>query len=664
MNHRPDSQAALLARRHAALDRTDPLSVLPLSVRPRTRLLGGGIDTIGKLAATSDANLMALPNFGEQSLVEVHRLLDEYLATAVQSEGALVNPTDPAAAAVIGTLRRIATAAHADGVATIGQLIEALASSTTSTWADDGIAAFLTTPLEAIADSTMAPHYGWQDAMVTILHEGNGSSRAAVLETSVLRPGGPRTLDHVGRDHDLTRERIRQLRVKTCKRMGEQPAIRAAARLFSRLLDPACPKGILVDRGFDPADELVQMLASVANYNDWLAGAIWMKAIADDPWYGTGTTPDIWISETIKRAGGASVADLDEAFNQQYRHATPNLFHSVLRGSQSLRVFEHRVVDWSGSLLDKAICVLDEHGVPMTTEQLIALVKPNSDRSLENQLHVERKNGSRVIWTVDKLWALPDWDVDAYTGGEDLMTQIIEDAGGRISLRRLVREVQSRGGFSPSSVQMWANMSPRFVCEDDVVRTRRSDEPISVPQPWESAATVRRIDDPHYGKWSTQLKVNYELIRASSTSLPLSFTALLDVDFDQERTITCRGIDVDVSWRMSNVYLHSSAGWRAVCESLGATDGDRLAFTATGPGTANAWVVPALPDNATPTETIRFLIGGEGTDEVLTDVAWAIGLDGQLDEDFTLDDVSARLARRRDKDLRVALVAIHPELDI
>lgn len=665
MNQHFDTRAALVARRRAAVDRTEPISMLPLSMRPRTRLIGAGIDTIGKLAAMADADMRMLPSFGEQSLAEVHRLLDEYLATTEQAEAAIVNPTNPATAATIATLRRVATAAHDEGVTTVGKLIEALASPNTPVWAGDDVAALLASPLEAIADSTLAPNYGWQDAMTTILREANGRTRASVVDTSLLRPGGPRTLEQVGQDHGLTRERIRQLRVKTCKRMGGLPAIRSAARLFSRLLDPACPTAVLVDRGFDPADELVQILASVANYNDWLAGNVWTETIAGEPWFGTGPAPGGWTTESIKRDGGsASIADLDEAFNQMYRHAAPNVFHSVLRGSRNLRVFGHHVADWSGSLLDKAIRVLELHGEPMTTEQLTALVEPNSDRSLEGQLLVERKNGSRVIWTVDKLWALPDWDVGAYTRGEDLMAQIIEDAGGKVSLRRLTKEVQSRGGFKPSSVQMWATMSPRFVCEDQAVRCRRPDEPIPVPEPWESASIVRRIDDPDHGSWSTQITVNYESIRTSSTILSLPFAALLDIDFEQERTIICRGIDVGVSWRMSSVYLHSSAGWRTVCESLGAKDGDRLIFTANGPGTGNAWLAPAVAEAANPTDMIRALIGGEGTDDVLADAAWAIGLDGKLDEDFTLDDVNARLARRRHNDLRDALVAIHPELDL
>lgn len=665
MNQHPDPPTAVVARRRAAVDRTEPLSVLPLSVRPRTRLLGAGIDTIGKLAATADDDMLALPNFGELSLIETHLLLDEYLAKAEQVETAIVIPTDPTTAAAIAKLRSVATAAHDDGVNTIGQLIDALAAAAAPPWAGDDVDELLATPLDTITDPTLASHFGWQDAMSEILEKANGPSRAAVLDTSVLRPGGPRTLEQVGRDHDLTRERIRQLRVKTCRTMGNQPSIRAAAQLVSRLLDPACPAALLERRGFDPCDELVQILASVATYNDLLAGNIWTDTIAEEPWYGTGTAPGPWISETVKHAGGSvSVADLDEAFNQRYRHAAPNVCHTLLRRSQNLRVIGHRVVNWSGSLLDKATSVLEQHGKPMTIEELTALVEPSSDRALINQLYDERKNGSRVIWTVDKLWALPDWDFDAYTRGEDLMAQIIEESGGKISLRRLTKEVQARGDFTPNSVQMWATMSPRFIYEDQAVRCRRPDEPIPVPQPWESAAIVRRIDDPDRGRWSTQLTVNYESIRTSSTILAMPFAALLDVDFEQERTITCCGINVGVSWRMNSVYLHSSAGWRSVCESLGAKDGDRLIFTAIGSGDANAWLVPAAPGNATATEVIRSRIGGEGTDDVLTDVAWAIGLDGRLDEDFTLDDVNARLARRRDNDLRDALVAIHPELDL
>jgi hypothetical protein len=667
MNHLPASRAAVIARRQAAVDRSEPLSVLSLSVRPRTRLLGAGIDTVGKLAATPDAVMMALPTFGERSLSEVHQLLDDYLETAEQTETALLTPPDPAAAAAIGHLRRLATAAHEDGVTTIGQFLAALGAQPSPSWAGDHIATLLAIPLEVLADPTMAPHYGWRDGMTAILDDLNGRSRAALLETSVLRPGGPRTLEQVGQDHNLTRERIRQLRLKTAKRLGDQPVIRAAAHLFSRLLEPACPAEVLVDRGFDPADDLVQVLASVASYNDWLGGNIWTDTIADKPWYGTGTAPSDWVAETIQRSGGgASVADLDEAFNQRYRNTAPNVVHTLLQRSKGLRVIDHRAIEWSGSLLDKAIRVLEHRGEPMTTEELIALVEPNSGRSLEGQLLVERKNGSRVIWTVDKRWALPDWDVDAYTKGEDLMAQIIEESGGKASLRRLTKEVQARGGFKPSSVQMWATMSPRFVYEDQAVRCRRPDEPIPVPPASATGDVYRRLDDPKPGSWSTSITINYESIRTNSTSLPLAFVALLGVDFgaDLGQTIECNGVAVSVSWRVNNLRLHSSAGWRTVCESLGAKDGDRLIFTATGPSTANARLLPPVAEGPTPTTTIRDLIGGDGTDDILTDVAWAIGFDGQLDDDFTLDDINARLADRRENDLRDALVSIHPELDL
>lgn len=667
MNHSPATQAAVVARRQAAVDRTEPISVLPLSVRPRTRLVGAGIDTIGKLAATPDDVMLALPNFGERSLTEVHQLLDEYLETVQQTEAALVTPADPATAAVIGHLRRLATAAHDDSVSTIGQFVMALGNQPRPSWVGDDLDSLLTTPLEVLADPTLAPHYGWRDAMVTILEAVNGTSRAAVLDTSVLRPGGPRTLEEVGRAHDLTRERIRQLRVKTTKRLGDQPAVAAAAQLFSRLLDPACPASMLIERGFDPGDELVQILATVATFNEWLSGNIWSDTIVDQTWYGTGTAPSDWMTETVHRAeGGVSVADLDEAFGLKFPHAAPNVMHTILRRSNNLQVLGHRVVDWSGSMLDKALFVLEQHGEPMTTEELVALIEPTSERGMLNQLYVERKNGSRIVWTVDKLWALPDWDVDAYTKGEDLMAQIIEESGGKVSLRRLSKEVQARGGFKPSSVQMWATMSPRFVYEDQAVRCRRPDEPIPVPPASATGDVYRRLDDPERGSWSTTITINYESIRTNSTAVPLAFVTLLGVEFgaDLGQTITCNSIDVGVSWRMNNLRLHSSAGWRTVCETLGAKDGDELVFTATGPGTAQARLLPPAGDDLSPTATIRRLIGGDGTDDILTDVAWAIGFDGQLDDDFTIDDINARLADRRDHDLRDALATIHPELDL
>lgn len=653
-------------RRIAAYNRTESIGVLPLSERPYNCLQRAGIDTIGKLAASTDSELRNISSFGEKSLREVNQVLDEYLAEVGDADREALEPADPAAASAIRQLRRAATRAHEEGVVTIGQFVKALGADISPTWLDERDSGLLATPLQALSDPTMAIQHGWQHAMQTTIDAMKEQARAAVLETSPLQSKS-RTLDQVGQVYGVTRERIRQLRVSTSKSLVGQPAIAAAVDLFTRLISPACPASLLVQRGFDPADDLVKILATVAQFTGSLDNKIWIEPAAGDQWYGTGPSPSDWLMEAVgQNEKGSSVTELDESFRTLYTRANPNHLHTMLREDPNFRVQGDRVWDWSGSLLDKCLAMLQAHGEPMTTEELIALVEPNNHRSLEQQLWDERKNGSRIVTTVERLWALPGWDVDEYTRGEDLMAQIIEELGGKASLRRLTKEVQLRGGFSPQSVHMWATMTPRFVHVDGVVRCRKPDEPIPVPLPSESGDMFRRLDDPKLGKWSTLINVDFEKIRTNSTAVPLAFVSILGIEFggDLEQFIECNGVKVSVSWRQNDLRLHSSGGWRKVCESLGANDGDQLIFTAAGRGAASAWILPEVDRGEGPTDVIRALIGGAGTDDVLTDLAWAIGLDGELDKEFTLDDITALLKIRRKRELRDALTAIHPELDL
>lgn len=663
MNQLPNNDLARAVRRSAAVDRSESLFSLSLSKRPRTRLLAAGIDTVGKLSSTSAAQLLSLPSFGNRSLAEVHDRLDEYLMMTSQERSEDIE-VDPSSDKTIVEIRRVATLAFENGVTTIGELAAALASPATA-WLSDRDQ-FLAMAIEPIVDPSLASHFGWEAAVEGIYANFSESARAGVLDTVAVRTGGRRTLEAVGEDFGVTRERIRQLRVKVCTAMIDHPVIAAAVDQLVELVGWGCPEAVLTERGFNPAESATQTLLAVASNKDLFLDSLWREEVAGEYWLGAGCAPEGWICAKVKSVGGVvSVAGLDEAFGDRYPNAATSVVHALLSSASQLRVVGSNVLDWSGSMLDKSISALTHFGVPMTDAELIELVEPTTDRSLLNQLQAERKHGSRIVLTTDREWALPGWAVDEYQRGEDLMVHIIENAGGSVSLRRLKKEVHASGGFAPTSVQMWATMSPRFVSDGHVVRCRLAHEQIPIPSPWESNSMFRRVDDPNPGSWSTVLSVDYAAIRASSTLIALPFAGLLDIDFEEERTIRCGAIHVAVSWRMSSVYLHSSTGWRDVCEELGAEDGDYVVFSACGAGTAAAWVPESRAAEASsPMEIVRSMIGGTGIENILADAAWAVGLDGELDEDFTLDDLNAHLTHRRDHEMRNALVAIHPELEL
>jgi hypothetical protein len=637
--------------------------VLGLSKRPLGCLTRAGY-TVGRLRSASDDELLNIPNFGVTCLEEVRErlqdFLDDYAAAAHSMDGVALADDPPE---IVTNIRRLATIAVDHGVDSFASLVRLVRSPTPPPWLDLRLVESITSsPLAELADERLQDHFGWREAMRVTLARCSTTAQASVTETSTLRPDGGRTLQEIGTDCGVTRERIRQLKVTTGDELAQVPSIAAAAARLHGLLSPGCPLDALVAQGFDPASDDVLVLATVADRLYEFEQKPWSETVAGEEWRGVGPIPASWVRGTIADQP-LSVSELGEKFGEFYPYAARSTAAALVNADDKLRVLGDLVVSWNGSLTDKAVIVLEHLGEPATTQTLVDFIRPESERSLINQLQFEGKHGGRLVKTaVDKRWALPHWDVEVHVGGENLMTQVIEEHGGQISLRRLTSLVVARGGFGETSVNMWATMSPRFVCEDGTVRCRRDDEPVPVPEPWQHASIVRRLDDPRPGSWSTQIRIDYDSIRVQSTSVPLPFAGLLGLQHGDTATLTCNGIAVAASWSMLSVNLHSSKGWREVCTTLGAVDGDTVVFSVADDSTAHAWVLADEHDD-TPTGVIRSALGGAGTDHIITDVAWAVGFDGELDADYTLDDLDERLAVvRRDTTLRDALSVIHPEL--
>ena len=211
---------------------------------------------------------------------------------------------------------------------------------------------------------------------------------------------------------------------------------------------------------------------------------------------------------------------------------------------------------------------------------------------------------------------------------------------------------------------MYATMHSRFVCEDDIVRLRRDDEPIATTPPERSGQVYRRVDVATPGCWSIVLDVDYAAIRAASTSLPSPFIALLGMSDGNPKSISCNNTEVEATINMSSVALSSSGGWRDVVTSLGAQDGDRVVFTALPTGDAAATLAPDLSSPSENVNLIRSLIGGDGANGLLEDFAYAVGVTETVDDEFIFEELDERLSRRGTPDIRAALVAIHPELEL
>jgi len=646
------------------------VSTLRFTTRTANCLAAAAIATVEELTAFTAGDLLALPNFGVTSLRDVEeRLAHRGLALA----GSAVPPPVPVFVpsdhpAVCAQLRSLCAEMASDSPdATVAEVIAALASGATAIWVSSQAAsAFLAARAADVAGPLVAA-YRWQDVLADARARMDERSQVILDLWVDERPTLQEVSDLVG----VTRERVRQLLCQSLAAFASSPVVGRAGERLAALLHPYCSVSALREAGFNPDASDTRLLLQVAAHlgllprttvlsRSVLAGVEWVNVAASrSPASVVGQAvsgrprpcaprQDIIVAVNAALAGRATPAEAD-------------LFIATsLADTTRWRTLGHLVADWTGNLLDKAELVLYAEGASMDRTALIQAVGPASERSLLNQLY--SPNG-RIVRTADGRLALPEWDdVARYEPCVELMKRLITEHGGRISLSRLAREVTAQSLFSPTSVNMNVSMRPEFVLDVDVVRLRRPDEPLEVKAPETDRDLLRVLDGPDRGAWSWAFEVNYERLRVGSATAPAPMAVLLGLNHEVGTVLDINGAPVKARWSGDELRLFSSGGFKALCHSLGAVDGDSVVLAAAGTHCLHAAVRHPVPAGAGPAERLCHRLGWGSAETLLGALGYAIGFDGALDVDFSADDVLERLRVRRDNDTTALLLEIHPEL--
>ncbi len=648
-------------------DGSTPIGEIGLKPRTLRCLTEEGFDTLDDLEGVDDAYFLAIETFGAGCLADLQDCVGRQTPRA-KSDSAVVRPSTPLAVESLMLLAAEAANRPDLEVATLGDLAAAILNSETDGWIQrDLLGSLAGMSVEELTTQELRTRMDWR-AQMSQQHRIDERDAEILLRHSPLQSGGPETREQIGGSLSITGERTRQREAEASKRALSIPCVRAAAEHLSALLGDFGPESRVEQAGFSTDADETLMLASVIVASDLSNGSrkVATEDVAGETWVGwkDALPPLATLVKVLKEANPnvLSLVELVDRFASQYgwlddmTRARDVVDWLVETNGEYFRRFDGNVAYWKGPLASKAQIFLELSGCPATDEEIATVVSPSNVRSVSGALSNARLAG-HLVRTADRKWALPKWGLEEYVQGEELIVQLIGQLGGRPSLRRLIAEVGDR--FARNSVTLWASTSPRFVLEDSYVRLRAEDEPIKLRAPINDARLYRHERD-HL--WSVIVAIDYDRMYQTSTVLPVAIAPLVPIEYEQKEVLDCNGTCVTVAWTSQVPTLQSSNGFRDVCLHLGAHTGDEILLTFPGDGRLDAKLVPNTRMQRKPLEIVRRHIGGSGTEDLIADVAYAVGFDGTIDRDFTTDEVVERLRARGHTDFNNALFEIHPEL--
>ncbi|WP_062460804.1 sigma factor-like helix-turn-helix DNA-binding protein [Demequina soli] len=441
-------------------------------------------------------------------------------------------------------------------------------------------------------------------------------ARAALIER--LFADSPRTLDSLGEDFGVTRERIRQVSAK------------ARARLEREIRDDALlsevNEGIVKAIGdLLPLADLLREYPALDDLVPGIGMPVWRVLDRLDDRYeieeGWCASPSLAQAEARMRSLAKDLADAHGVVRlADLRPAMPASFGSDRAEGEifdwfvrcGAEVIAEHLVFGVRSIVDRSAAVLSVEGAPLTSE--VILEKTGQDRSLRSL-----KNGlgsDQRFMRVDRdEWALVEWDLEAYDNIRGLIGRVLDEHDGVLELDELVASICAKYSVAPNSVVAYAS-APPYVNEGGMVRRAGTVGPDSLKSP-ERTKRVYRVGEA----WLFRSVVNDDHVRGSGTALLPGIASALGLGYGESRDFDGVAGMVAVRW----TGLQPSLG--TVRRELAATDlrlGDDFFVVFHDSGALELRAVAGR--DVEPLTRLRGLVGLEphaGDD--LSDVAAAMG---------------------------------------
>ncbi|MHA2788222.1 sigma factor-like helix-turn-helix DNA-binding protein [Corynebacterium sp. S7] len=365
----------------------------------------------------------------------------------------------------------------------------------------------------------------------------------------------PRTLDDIGQDFDLTRERVRQLEKQAKEHIGQALD---ESEIMQELL-------ALIARKVQEIRPLEDLLLSYPALRENIHGTdkpLWFVLSQLDRDYTRFdyVIEDGWILPrgkkiSIERTKEALQAEANEygvlPIDQVDIVATQNVNADEANLSWlkycKLMVDDTYVYLKAGKHGDRVAAILSISGTPLATEAIESkLPNKGNFRSVLNAIQADER-----ITRVDRdVYALAEWGMPAYVGIKTSIQNYLEDHDGEAPIGEMVKDLTSKFDISPSSVRSYAAALP-FKVDDGIVSFAEPGTR-SKKRPQDTARLFRT----EHG-WKYRITVNADHLRGSGFGVPMSFATMLDMQFGDRREFAHPLGHQTVSWN-SNIVATGS----------------------------------------------------------------------------------------------------------
>lgn len=353
--------------------------------------------------------------------------------------------------------------------------------------------------------------------------------RAAQILAARLFADTPTTLDQLGQQHGVTRERIRQIEGKATGAMlgfiSEGGALAEVAEAARSLVGT-----------IRPLDELLELIPALGRNVETVGQPAWRVLDRLDDAYeiedGWCVVPTMTAAESVtqtllqERADKYGVVRIDEFDLIESSHPDKQAELTAAWITHCGYIVDGNfVLTRTSSVNDYAAAVLSIDGSPLSTQDIVdRFVFDRSPRSLGNAL-----SGDDRFERVDRdRWALKEWGLDAYAGIRSVIREQVARGGGRVKLTDLVEFITSRYSVSGSSVVAYAGSAP-FATKDGIVQLATQDQGARKP-PERTRRLFRRP-----GAWAYRVRITADHLRGSGSVAPHAIATILDLHSGETR---------------------------------------------------------------------------------------------------------------------------------
>ena len=556
-------------------------------------------------------DLLAIPNVGIKSVRELMRALERRLRDIAEAGGdhalnAAIErgelfPFDPspdevawdrareALGPVLAMARRLGRAGTLEDVLDPGLRHLAALMDRTQDLAAISLADLLDGSSSPVEDLLERCRDLW-DSLPDREHE--------VVEGRIIRADV--TLEAVGRRMGVTRERVRQIQKRVEVRISRDIAPHAApiAAVLAAEIGPVCRPAALeeyLSKLMGPTDDPGTGLARsiVRRHLDYAVNRnVCLDAEARA------------VVKALRRTAADVADDAGLVAEEELRDSLPGepwrALWPMLRGVCGLHELHGRLA-LRNSQRARAKAALLAIGSPAVAEEVAELCGLS-----KRQAAAALSMLPGIVKADMKRWSLAEWVEEEYTSIPRKIIESIQDAGGAVSVRRLVEELPRRFGVKPESVRAYVK-TPRFRVRNGSVSIA---DPSTIPLRALDEAISGRDDEGH-PYWSFVVEARF-FNGYSVPHVPAELAAHAGCDPDTKMRIDLirpEGFPpLSVRWPLASLGGATLGHVAEPLRALRVKIGDRVRFVVRSDGSAElvrAVQPPSNEEGVTPDELVE-----------------------------------------------------------